>query len=99
MSQAQFRYSAKTKNKRIEITLFKNPDDPKEEPFFQVYTKRIVSKSDRKITQTNNVYTVETMIVMAQLLGSFLDEPEVNKSINPFSKFETWKAESIIFKK
>ena len=99
MSRATFKYSAKTKNRRVEITLFKNPDDLKEEPFFVVHTKRLVSFKDRKITQTNNVYTVETMIVMAQLLGSFLDEPEVNKSINPFSKFETWKAESIIFKK
>lgn len=97
-AQAVFQYSSKTKNRRIKITLFAYDPGLKKEPFFTVQTKRLVSFKDRQITEIHNIFTVETMIVLSELMGGFLDEPKVKKAINPYRKFNTWDCAAVSFK-
>lgn len=86
----KFIYRAKSKNRRIDIVIYQEEN---EEPFFRVITKRLVSFKDRKITSTDNMYSVETMTLLSVLFDSFMEEPTVRKMCNPYSKFDKWKTE------
>lgn len=94
-AQAVFQYLSKTKNRRIKITLFAYDPELKKEPFFTVQTKRLVSREDRQITEIHNIFTVETMIVLSELMGGFLDEPKVKKAINPYRKIPKWSCDRL----
>jgi hypothetical protein len=65
--------------------------DGSEEPFFRVITKRLVSFEQRNVLTTDNMYSVETMLLLTHLFDSFMEEPIVRKAINPFTKFEKWQ--------
>lgn len=72
---------ARAKNRRIEILMYQKQG---EEPVFLVYTKRLVSFSERKITETKTMYGVQTFVVMKELFELMLGDSEVNKLINPY---------------
>lgn len=91
------KYKAKSKNRRIEITLWKNTSDGN--MFFQVQTKRLVDFKLRQITTVDNIYTVETMVLLSELSNDFCHDPVVKKAINPFMKFGEWDCKAINFKK
>lgn len=94
MPRAAKRYNAKGKNRRIQITLFVQ-ENKKEEPFFQVITKRLIDFKKRQITHTNNVFTVESMMMLEMLLSEFMNESVVKKEINPYTKIEKWSLNAI----
>jgi len=87
------KYKAKSKNRRIEITLWENESDGS--LFFQVQTKRLIDFKLRQITSLDNVYTVETMVLLSELSADFCHDPVVKKVINPFMKFGEWDCKAI----
>jgi len=87
------KYKAKSKNRRIEITLWENESDGS--LFFQVQTKRLIDFKLRQITVVDNIYTVETMVLLSELSADFCDNPVVKKAINPFMKFGQWNCSEI----
>jgi hypothetical protein len=94
--RADIQYKAKTKNRRIEITLF---SEDGQEPFFTVETKRLLSFEKREIIETKTVFSVETFSLLTDLQSLFIKEPIVNKKINPYSKFPKWNVAQVTFKK
>jgi hypothetical protein len=66
---------AKSKNRRIEIFLLP-------EKVFVVKTKRLVDFKTRKILITENVYSVQTFVLLRDLFALFLNDSEVkNKTL------------------
>ena len=76
----------KSYNKRIEILLFKEDD----EFIFAIATKRLVDFKTRNIRKTETFYSVESFIVIAEILKiEFLDDSLIinkllKKDINKF---------------
>lgn len=90
--KAKYIYRAKSKNRRIDVVLY---HEVGEEPSFRVITKRLVSFEDRNILITDNLYSVETMTLLTELLYSFQNETVVRKISNPYLGFPKWKTEVI----
>jgi len=80
---------AKRPNRRIYIELIQEPDKA---PFAIVATKRLVDAKSRHILKTENVYSIETFMVLTDLFNEIVKTPEVTKAINPYSKFKQWVA-------
>lgn len=87
--------SLKTKNRRINVKVW---SDGKEEPIFTVHTKRLIDFKKREIIEVNDAFSTETFIVLSDVMSDLLKDPNVKKIINPFSKFDKWKGERIIYK-
>lgn len=88
--------SSKGKNRRIDIILYKCK---KGEFVFRVITKCLISFKDRNITITDNIYTVESFILISELMELFIESPEVNKLIHRFKDVETLKSTGNIYLK
>jgi hypothetical protein len=86
--KAKYVYRAKSKNRRIDVVLYQEGE---EEPFFRVITKRLVSFEERNVLITDNMYSVETMTLLTELLASFINEPVVRKISNPHLGFPKWE--------
>lgn len=83
-------YSAKTKNRRIVVLFYADPKR-KAEPFFRVVTKRLVDFSLRKITNTDNIYSVETFEALTDMFDeAFRNDPEIVKLVNPYTRKTKW---------
>ncbi len=67
----------KGKNRRIQVALYKQFD----EYFFEVYTKRLVDFKSRRITETHNIYSVETFFVMQDICNRFTKDSEIMNKI------------------
>lgn len=90
--------ASKGKNYRVEIALMQEENGHK---FFYVKTKRLIDFKTRNITQVENVFSVETFVVMTQISDHFIEHPEIKNKIllKELSKINTAKARSsLIFK-
>lgn len=79
----------KGNNKRIELHLFED----QEEKFIQLKTKTLKSFKERLIIETNNIYSIETIFVISNLLDAFFSNSEIKnkillREINECQKFE-----------
>lgn len=90
--------SAKTKNRRIVIQLLKSEEQPEEPPFVVVQTKRLIDAKSRHIVESESVYSIETFVTLSELLIYFREIPEVAKAMNPYLKFDKWKANVYVSK-
>ena len=85
----------KSKNKRIEIVLVEGIDKQK---FFIVRSKTLVSFSDRKISETNNVYSVETFVALKEAFSFILGNSKIkNKTLlRDLSNMGRWTTSSTL---
>jgi hypothetical protein len=77
---------AKGNNKRITIVLHE------EEKAFFVGTKTLQDRKTRKITETNNIYSYETLTVLNELISIMLNDSEVKNKICNREKVNRFKA-------
>lgn len=86
--------NVKGNNKRINVGLFYNFE--KKNHFFIVSTKTLVDCEKRSILSTQNIYSVETFAVLADVFSRFLDNSEIsNKILNvEISKIEKFTGTS-----
>lgn len=91
-------YQLKGKNARIEVIFFED-EKKQDEPIIVVNTKRLHSFKERLIVQSEVVYSIETFKVLSETFNHALNENAyIKKQINPYSKFEKWKADLLIQK-
>jgi hypothetical protein len=86
------KFKCKSKNRRIEVKIF---SDGKTEPVITVLTKRLIDFKSRNISSYEGVFSVETFIVLSDILSEFKSVPEIKKMLNPFSKFEIWQGDHV----
>jgi hypothetical protein len=86
--------SVKGNNKRISVGLFLNKKENNH--FFIVSTITLVDRLKRKKISTNNIYSVETMVVLNELVTKFFEDSEIsNKILNiELSKVTKFKGRS-----
>lgn len=80
----QFIMRVKAKNRRINVVFVDKPIDKSKEPFFILETKRLLSFKDREITTTANSYSVETFLIMSDMIEHLMGNAKVNKVLNRY---------------
>lgn len=90
---------AKGPNKRIDVGLLETEDG---HIYFDVRTKTLIDFKTRHILKTNVFYSVETLVVLIELISTILETPEIKNKVllhelANIRKFEG--NESIVFKK
>jgi len=70
--------SAKGNNKRITVGLIEYNDGKKA---FRVVTKTLVNLKERQITETDNLYSVETFAVLAAMFDRLLENHQIKNKI------------------
>jgi len=71
-------YLAKGNNRRIVCILVDCPVNGK---YFRVKTKRLIDFKQRKISETDNIYSVETFAVMFGMFDKMLNDSEVKNKL------------------
>lgn len=69
----------KGNNKRIVVGLFYNKKDNNH--FFIQSTKTLIDRKTRNILKTQNIYSVETFVILNSAFSRFLDNPEISNKI------------------
>jgi hypothetical protein len=72
-------YRLKKKNKRIEVLCYKEQDDL----IFCINTKRLIDFKNRDILVRNTVYTLDSALIIRDLLTQMTNEPVFKKISNP----------------
>jgi len=83
---------AKTKNKRVSVYFYEKND----EHFFKIVTKKLIDFDKREILYVYNTYTVETFLVISEVMSGILGDWEVKKLINKYRNFSKYKANTNI---
>ena len=68
----------KGNNRRVQIWLL---EDELGEKVFSVRTKRLISRKDREIAETDTIYSVETFVIMRELFSYLLADEKIDKLI------------------
>jgi len=68
----------KGNNRRVQIWLL---EDELGEKSFAVVTKRLISRKDREIAETDTIYSVETFVIMKELFSYLLADEKISELI------------------
>ena len=77
--------NSRTKNRRILVVLYQDEDL---EFIFRIITKRLVSFKDRIINETDNLYTLESALLISDLLSMAFESQEIMKLLVTSDIFE-----------